>query len=434
MKQRKTMKIWQLIVVLVLALTLFITMFLPAFQANGKVTGKMIRIVLDETDLDKLPIGQEEIEKSIKEAEEKTDKSIAEMEADLNINISRISAWNIMCTDFLTFCFGPSPKDAQIKTSQEDETYLSVQKGYNTIKAFLWIIYSFILVLILLSLLGFFLKWSKYISLIVNTVYGLAAAVLFGFLRFWLMGYVADKLEDAVRGLSGQFTGGFDTSTVSLSKLFSCFYSFAFLMAFIVSAVFALANILFMFIGKSAAHSGMESGVEPYGFTPDFDHGFDFGTGNAFTGTDNPFGSGVIGGNAFPKTDTQAKTEAAYPIPEPKPQPPKPVYKPKPPAMGQVRCIKGMASGQGLMLPEDRKIIVGKSPMKANLVITNPHISNIHCSIQYRAFSNTYIIKDHSTNGTYVNGVRLQNNIAMEFPAGTTVSLADGSDEIVLGN
>ena len=142
MKQRKTMKIWQLIVVLVLALTLFITMFLPAFQANGKVTGKMIRIVLDETDLDKLPIGQEEIEKSIKEAEEKTDKSIAEMEADLNINISRISAWNIMCTDFLTFCFGPSPKDAQIKTSQEDETYLSVQKGYNTIKAFLWIIYS----------------------------------------------------------------------------------------------------------------------------------------------------------------------------------------------------------------------------------------------------------------------------------------------------
>lgn len=438
MKQRKTMKVWQLIVILVLALALFITMFLPAFRIDGKAMGKIVRIVLEEIDTAKLPIGEEEIEEKIQEMEEKADEGIADYETAYNINFSRVSAWNIMCTDFLTFSFGFSPTEEQIKISQENETYLSIQKGYNLIKVFLWITYAFIFVIILLSILGFLLKWSKYISLIINTVYAVAVSALFGYLRFGLMGYIAGKVDDnnnLIKDMFGKLMGAIDISSISFSKILSCFYSIAFLMAFIVAIVFALANILFMFIGNRAANNSVEMSGEPYGFTPNFDNGFDFGTDKAFGDGGNPFlPSGGTGGGVFPGTDTQAKTESAYPIPEPKPLNPKLVNKPKPPAMGQVRCIKGIASGQGLMLPENRKIIVGKSPMKANLVITNPHISNVHCSIQYRAFSNTYIIKDHSTNGTYVNGVRLQNNAAMEFPAGTTVSFADGSDEIVLGN
>lgn len=436
MKQRRTMKIWQLIVILVLAMTLFITMFLPAFRINGKAMGKIVRIILEEVDTAKLPIGEEEIDEKIHEMEEKADEEIADYETAYNINISRVSAWNIMCTDFLTFSFGISPTEEQIKISHENEIYLSMQKGYNLIKVFLWITYAFIFVIILLSILGFLLKWSKYISLIINTVYSVAVSVLFGYLRFGLMGYIAGKVDnDLIKDMFGKLIGAIDISSISFSKILSCFYSIAFLMAFIVAIIFALTNILFMFIGNRAANSSVGFSGEPFGFTPDFDSGFDFGADKAFGGMDTPFiHADGMGGGGFPGTDTQAMTEAAYPIPEPKPQPPKPVNKPKPPAMGQVRCIKGIASGQGFMLPEDRKVIVGKSPIKANLVITNPHISNVHCSIQYRAFSNTYIIKDHSTNGTYVNGVRLQSNVATEFPAGTTVSFAGGSDEIVLGN
>lgn len=432
MKQRKTMKVWQLIVILVLALALFITMFLPAFSLNGKTMGKIMRADYENADSkEKEKISEEELEEKIKSTEESIDKEVQEIEAEHHISISRISAWNIMSTDFLTFNYGPAPTEKQIKRAQEDETFLSVQKWYNIAKVLLWIVYAFIIVLILLSLLGFFLKWTKYISLIISTVYGAVATALFGYLRFGLMGNVAAKLESSFQ--TSDFGQVF--SSLSLSKILSYFYSYAFLVAFIVAIVFALANILFMFIGNRAANNSVEMSGEPYGFTPNFDNGFDFGTDKAFIDMDNPFlPSGGTGGGVFPGTDTQAKTESAYPIPEPKPLNPKLVNKPKPPAMGQVRCIKGIASGQGLMLPENRKIIVGKSPMKANLVITNPHISNVHCSIQYRAFSNTYIIKDHSTNGTYVNGVRLQNNAAMEFPAGTIISFADGSDEIVLGN
>lgn len=432
MKQRKTMRVWQMIIMLVLALTLFITMFLPALGINGKTVGKIMRAAYENADVkDKEKIGEEELEELIKQAEENADKEVQEMEEEDHISISRITAWNIMSTDFLTFNYGPSPTERQIKRAQKDETFLSVQKWYNIARVLLWIAYAFILVLILLSLLGFFLKWTKFISLIMYAVYGAAATALFGYLRFGLMGSIAGKLESAFQ--KSEYGKAF--SSLSLSEVLSYFYSFAFLMAFIAAITLVVASILFMFTGNRAANSSVEFSGESYGFSSDFDHGFDFGTDSAFGGADNPFNhTDGMGGGIFPGTDTQAKTEAAYNIPEPKPLEPKPAHKPKQPAMGQVRCIKGIASGQGFMLPEDRKVIVGKSPMKANLVINNPHISNVHCSIQYRAFSNTYIIKDHSTNGTYVNGVRLQNNVAMEFPAGTTVSFGDGSDEIILGN
>ena len=89
--------------------------------------------------------------------------------------------------------------------------------------------------------------------------------------------------------------------------------------------------------------------------------------------------------------------------------------------------------GQGYKLPADRKVIVGKSPQNATLVIHDPHVSNIHCSIRYRAETNSYIIKDHSTNGTFVNGIRLGKEVAVEYPAGTVLSLADGANKITLG-
>jgi pSer/pThr/pTyr-binding forkhead associated (FHA) protein len=101
--------------------------------------------------------------------------------------------------------------------------------------------------------------------------------------------------------------------------------------------------------------------------------------------------------------------------------------------MGKVRCTKGVAMGQGFQLPEDRKVIVGKNPQKANLVINDPSVSGVHCSIRYQAANNTYSIIDHSTNGTYVNGVRLQKDVPMQYPAGTVLTLANENNEITLG-
>ncbi len=101
--------------------------------------------------------------------------------------------------------------------------------------------------------------------------------------------------------------------------------------------------------------------------------------------------------------------------------------------MGQVACTKGVALGKCYSLPQDRKVVIGRNGRNANLVIDYPRVSNVHCSIRYRAVTNTYIVKDHSTNGTFANGIRLRKDATEELPAGSVLQLADGANEITLG-
>lgn len=101
--------------------------------------------------------------------------------------------------------------------------------------------------------------------------------------------------------------------------------------------------------------------------------------------------------------------------------------------MGLVACTKGASQGKRFSLPQDRKVVVGRNERNANLVINHPKVSNVHCSIRYVAATNTYIVKDHSTNGTFANGIRLRKDVREELPAGSVLQLADGANEITLG-
>lgn len=124
---------------------------------------------------------------------------------------------------------------------------------------------------------------------------------------------------------------------------------------------------------------------------------------------------------------------APQPIVDPNPQPaPQPFIEPAP-KMGRVRVTEGVSLGQGYKLQPGYKIIVGKNAQSANLVINNPHVSNVHCSIRYNPVMDTYIVKDYSSNGTYVYNQRLPKETPVEYPAGTVLSLADGTSKITLG-
>lgn len=112
----------------------------------------------------------------------------------------------------------------------------------------------------------------------------------------------------------------------------------------------------------------------------------------------------------------------------------KPKQQKKQTPMGRIQITRGVAVGQkGYRFTETNKIIVGKNPQTCNLVVNNPHVSNIHCSVRYQAQKNVYIIKDHSSNGTYVNQMRLAKGVPTEYPAGTVVSLANTDTQIRLG-
>lgn len=122
------------------------------------------------------------------------------------------------------------------------------------------------------------------------------------------------------------------------------------------------------------------------------------------------------------------------PRPQPMPQPvPQPTPHPQSSTMGQVKCIKGTAAGQGFRLPANTRAVIGKNPSKATLVINESYVSNVHCTIQYNAGNNTYIVTDHSTNGTFANGIRLQKEVPVAYPAGTVLMLVNSNIEIKLG-
>ena len=213
-----------------------------------------------------------------------------------------------------------------------------------------------------------------------------------------------------------------EVSVQGLGKILSCFYSIAFLIAFITGILMIIVSVMSMLTGNRVV-AGEDTDNLP-----------DIPIHNGLVGAVGDVKEGVL----FPEVEnienipTEPVSVSVNPVPVKKKVVPIPPAVPQVP-MGQVRCTKGVAAGQGFMLPLDRKVIVGKSQQKANLIINNQNISNVHCSIRYNPGTNTYTIKDHSMNGTFVNGVRLQKDAAMEYPAGTVLTLADGNNEITLG-
>ncbi len=398
MRQRKTMKLWQMLVIIILSAGMLVTIFLPAYHFNGnavvkeckKLASKLkdaneageledaeekevfIRIVQnnhifvsqdDWNDIITKGTISEELGQKIKE---KVDENIEVTEKQYGFRISSISLGRIM-----------------INGLGADSLIL--------MRVILWILYMFVVVVLIVTILSFCLEWTKYIALGISTFYGLAtAAVIFGIWQFLAPGAVAE------------FTGMEDTMKSLMSEVLSCFMGVAFLIAFIIAVLLLIVSVVSMFVGNA----------EREVVVPDPDPEEEWRRRERE--------------RQERERQERERQERERQERERRKQAQKPV-------MGQVRCTKGIAMGQGFSLPQESKVVVGKSRQNANLLIQDPHVSNIHCSIRYQAATNSYIVKDHSSNGTFVNGVRLQKDVPMVFPAGTVLQLADGSNEITLG-
>lgn len=250
-------------------------------------------------------------------------------------------------------------------------------------------------VILVLILLGFFLEWDKRIVSIISIVFGILTT--FSYSALWwgtprqVLNSVTD--EELVEKLEPV-----------LSSFWSSMVGIGTKVGFILGLTLLVMGIISCFVGKTVADSKeywfseLDKQQRIYGYGQD-------GQQREYYG--------------YRQDDIQQQAVEALKPPEPK--------------YGQVKCTLGVALGQGFKLPEDRKVIVGKSPQNATLVIHDQHISNVHCSIRYREATDSYIVKDHSTNGTFVQGARLPKEVAMEYPAGTVLSLADGTNKITLG-
>ena len=419
MKQKKTMKLWQMILIMILSVAMLATMFLPAFRINGDAVTKATEEIMGSTLTNLAGSSMDSIADGV-------DEKIKSYEQEYGVKISKISAFQIMTKSVTKLIGGNAATAEDEQEMQTEETLSKIQKNYTLLRVMLWIVYGLTLLVLIVTLLGFLLKINKFIPLTISTLYGLIAAIVFGYSRFLLLKKVGKKLGDtATSMLIGEVPEGIDLSafTDSMPKVMSAFYSFAFLAAFIIAILILIASIVSMLVGNSVESeweydeeeepseslANNIAGAGQQGMMQQVHN---------ISGEQHYFGGGDSGYNGVTETVKQEKVKQVKAVKQP---------------MGQVRCTKGVSLGMGYALPQDRKVIVGKSPQNANLVINNQNVSNIHCSIRYDAATNMYLVKDHSMNGTFVDGSRLQKDVVLRFPAGTVLSLADGSNQITLG-
>ncbi len=87
-------------------------------------------------------------------------------------------------------------------------------------------------------------------------------------------------------------------------------------------------------------------------------------------------------------------------------------------------CVKAAdtaaaVQGKGVTVRDGSKL--GKNAQKANIVIPDKTVSGLHCSFRYVAGKGWMIKDEESTNGTYVNSVRLSSGAEAPLQKGTMI-------------
>lgn len=91
-----------------------------------------------------------------------------------------------------------------------------------------------------------------------------------------------------------------------------------------------------------------------------------------------------------------------------------------------LQILTGDNAGQTIMLPLNSGVIVGRANNLAQIVfLQDKYVSKKHCEVYYDSLNKTFYIEDFSTNGTWINGFRLNKNQVYTVSNGSVVVLAN---------
>ncbi|MDE6760068.1 MAG: LytTR family transcriptional regulator DNA-binding domain-containing protein [Lachnospiraceae bacterium] len=101
---------------------------------------------------------------------------------------------------------------------------------------------------------------------------------------------------------------------------------------------------------------------------------------------------------------------------------------------GAIVFIKGKLLGAIIRIQSDKEIMVGRDAAKADIVISNPVISRVHCTITYHSETGGYMVCDYSRNGIYrENGQQLPKNKSVWIQTGDILCLGNEENVVQLG-
>lgn len=95
---------------------------------------------------------------------------------------------------------------------------------------------------------------------------------------------------------------------------------------------------------------------------------------------------------------------------------------------GTIECAAGTNRGYVYNINEGEELVIGKDPKIANIVISTEYkdVSRKHCAIKY--YDSQYIVTDYSSNGTKVNGLKLEPGLPEKVRRGSQISLGKGDN------
>lgn len=95
-----------------------------------------------------------------------------------------------------------------------------------------------------------------------------------------------------------------------------------------------------------------------------------------------------------------------------------PVYGP------YLEIVSGNGAGIRWNLPSDTLIYIGRSPVQSNIVVPEPRVSKVHCSLVYDQGTGEFLLTDLSRHGVFVDGKRLEHGKEYRYPRGVEFSMA----------
>ena len=99
-----------------------------------------------------------------------------------------------------------------------------------------------------------------------------------------------------------------------------------------------------------------------------------------------------------------------------------------------VEILAGDNLGRKLFIEANANIKVGRNEHLAQIPFSDAHVSKIHCELFYDEIENNFFIMDKgSTNGTFIEGRRLQPETIEMIPAGTVITLGSADTVFKVG-
>ena len=94
---------------------------------------------------------------------------------------------------------------------------------------------------------------------------------------------------------------------------------------------------------------------------------------------------------------------------------------------GKLVCVSGTYAGYDFEVKDGEQIVIGKDANVAQIVIdpSFKQVSRKHVGISFDAARDQYRVTDYSSNGTLIDGQKMDSGRTVFVHRGTVVSLAD---------